>query len=123
MGEQPVTDLSYLYHIAMDDHDIVIQTVEAFLEDTPSSLRQLHSTFKKQQWQQLAKTAHRIKPNLKYMGMERSLMLLKEIEGQAKAGKVQEGLESSLEELTVCCNRALQELATEVERLKNRGSV
>ena len=118
VGKEPVTSLSYLREVVMDDEDIVIQTVEAFLKDAPQSLKDIQRHFKHHEWDKLAQAAHKIKPNLKYMGMARAFELIKDIEDQAKSGEITIGLAGKVKKFEGICDQALQELSIKVERLK-----
>lgn len=116
MGEQKVSDLSYLRQIAMGDEEIVIQTVEAFLIDMPQNVQNINTYFIEKQWKQLAQTAHRIKPNLKYMGIERAYQLVLDIENQVKGHPDSVLTEGKIKELTALCEQAHRELSATVER-------
>lgn len=118
MSNQEITDLSYLREVAMGDEDIVIDTTRAFLEDTPAALEALHQAYTDQQWQVLYKQAHKIKPNLEYMGIERSSELIREIETQAKNEEISDDLGRKVDEFRAICTHALEELSAKVEKLE-----
>lgn len=122
VGNKQVTDLSYLREVAMGDEEIVIETAEAFLDDAPEAVQNMQDRFANQEWEKLYKQAHKIKPSLKYMGMDRATELILEIEGQAKSGNISEKLGSQIKEFNSLCQQALQELSDEIENLKSAES-
>ncbi len=118
MDDQSVTDLSYLRQMAMGDESIIIETTEVFLDDTPNALEHLQEHFANQEWDKLAKLAHKIKPNLAYMGMDRARKLIIDIEKQAKSGEISDDLDDQIAEFNKLCRRALEELSDKVKELK-----
>lgn len=117
--DNQLTDLSYLREVAMGDEAIVIETTEAFLEDIPEAVENMQDHFVNQEWEKLYKQAHKIKPGLKYMGMERASELILEIENQAKSGEISEDLGSQIKEFISLCQKALEELSHKIEDLKS----
>ncbi len=122
MDNQQLTDLSYLRKVAMGDDEIVIETTEAFLDDTPEALKNLQECFADQKWEQMSRQAHKIKPGLKYMGMEQALELINDIEKQTKSGDVQVDLGSKVKEFNALCSKAIDELLEKVEKIKSRDN-
>lgn len=118
MDKKPVTDLSFLRDVAMDDDSIVIETIDAFIADIPKALENLSKHHKNGEWQLLYKQAHKIKPNLKYMGMERAGDLIIDIEREAKEGEISDDLGEKITEFQVICYRALDELSQKLTALK-----
>lgn len=116
---QSVTDLSYLREVAMGDDEIVIETTKAFLESTPSALENLKECFANQEWDEVYKQAHKIKPNLQYMGMERAQELIIEIEEQARSREISEDLGDKIKEFNTICSKGLDELSEKVEELES----
>ena len=119
MGEESVTDLSYLREVAMGDEEIVAETVRAFLEDAPNGLANLKTHFSNQNWEKLAAQAHKIKPNLDYMGMKRAKELILEIEEQAKTESISDDLGDHIREFDSLCQTAFTELSEKVEQLES----
>lgn len=120
MSNQEVTDLSYLREMAMGDDEIVIETTEVFLEDTPNALDNLQEHFANQEWDKLKKQAHKIKPNTQYMGMDRARELILEIEEQAKTENISEDLGSKIKEFNSICRQALDELSAKLDKIKSQ---
>lgn len=118
MDNKSVTDLAYLREIVMDDDSIVIETVETFLDDMPTALENIKKHYEAEDWKQLSKQAHKIKPNLKYMGMERAHELILDIEKQAKTEEIGNNLEKEVFEFISLCRQAFDELSEKIDALK-----
>lgn len=120
MDDQQLTDLSYLREVTTGDEEIIIETTQVFLNDTPDAVKILRDCFANQEWEQMSKQAHKIKPGLKYMGMQQALELLVEIEEQAKSGDIRVNLGSKVKEFSTLCSKAFEELSEKVEKLKSQ---
>jgi HPt (histidine-containing phosphotransfer) domain-containing protein len=68
--ESPKINLSYLKKIAEGNDAFVIEMIEMFLNRTPQALEQMNECFQKQNWEELRKIVHRIKPSFAYVGMQ-----------------------------------------------------
>ncbi len=66
----PKINLSYLKRIAEGNEEFVIEMIEMFLNKTPLALEQMNECFHKQNWEELKKIIHRIKPSFAYVGMQ-----------------------------------------------------
>lgn len=118
MEDKSLTDLSYLRELAMGDDSIVIETTEAFLKDMPAAIENIQKYYEDEEWEQLYKKAHKIKPNLKYMGMERAHELILDIEEQANTEKISDDLGGKVSEFCSLCRQALDELSDKIEALR-----
>lgn len=117
MGKKSVTDLSYLHKMTMGDEEIILETVQVFLKSMPQILIKLQSYCDHQEWEKLAAEAHKIKPNLIYMGIGEAHQLIVNIEDDAKNQKI-EKIEYQVEEFSAICNLALKELSKKVDEMK-----
>lgn len=118
MEDNQVTDLSYLHELAMGDESIIIETAETFLDDTPNTLVKIEGAHQNEDWEELYKQAHKIKPNLKYMGMEKASELIIDIERQAKARNPSDNLDEMLDEFKKLIRQGFKELDKKIEQLK-----
>lgn len=117
--EQSVTDLSYLREVVMGDEEILLETTKAFIEETPHALENMYEHYSRQEWEQLYKQVHKIKPNMEYMGMNQARELILDIEHQVKSRKISENLGHQIEELKTICSKAIDELSDKVEELES----
>ncbi|HKK46470.1 MAG TPA: Hpt domain-containing protein [Balneolaceae bacterium] len=120
MNDNAVTDLSFLREIAMGDDDIIIETTQVFLDELPQNLKGLRENFANQEWEKIGKLAHKIKPNMAYMGMKRAQKLILNIEQQAKSEEIDEDFGNDISEFIQLCNQASNELNEKLEELKSK---
>lgn len=119
MDDQAITDLSYLREMAMGDEDIVIETTEMFIKDIPDALQKMKTFSDNEEWENLAKLAHKIKPNLTYMGIERGRELIVDIEEEANSNGISADIRDKVTEFDEICNQAIEELTVKVDDLKS----
>lgn len=119
MGDQSVTDLSYLRELAMGDEEIVVDTAKIFLKNAPGEIENLKKHFANEEWEKLYQQAHKIKPNLEYMGMERAGELILEIEEQAKTQNISEDLGDKIDEFYSVCSQGLDELDEKIKEIES----
>ncbi|MEL7833738.1 Hpt domain-containing protein [Fodinibius sp. Rm-B-1B1-1] len=121
MDTDSVSDLSYLNEIAMGDQSIVIEVTETFLSDAPNALKEIKKHSRDRNWSALAKVAHKVKPNFKYMGMDRASEIIVDIEQQAKSEDISADLDHQIDELVQLSDQAFDELASKLESLKKNN--
>lgn len=119
MKHHSLTDLSYLRKVTMGDEEIIVETINIFIESIPNVLENLKKHFANQEWEKLYNQAHKVKPNLEYMGMERAHELIIEIEEQARTKNISEDLGDKIEEFDMVCSRGLDELSEKIEELES----
>lgn len=120
VDNQSVTDLSYLREVVMGDEEIIIETTKAFLKETPNVLDNMNEHFTNQEWDELYKQAHKIKPNMEYMGMTQARELILEIEEQAKTREISDDLGDKIKKFHSLCTKALDELSEKIKELESR---
>lgn len=103
----------------MDDDNLVVELIELFLENAPVALKKMQNHCQQQQWPALAAEAHKLKPNLGYMGMEKSKELIEELEKDAKQQQELEKISEKIDTLENHINQARTELKAELEKLSS----
>ncbi|TYP92188.1 HPt (histidine-containing phosphotransfer) domain-containing protein [Fodinibius salinus] len=119
MPKENITDLSTLHEMSMGDDSIIIETVEAFLEDIPGTLDDMQELHAKRAYEDLADLAHKIKPNIGYMGMTEGQEPIIAIEKAAEDKDPEGILDEKVPAFVKICNQAFDELAQKVEELKS----
>lgn len=66
-------DLSELHTMVEGDHQFLIEMIEVFVETTSVECHLIRQTLEDRNFADIAKIAHKIKPNLKLMGLEQIL--------------------------------------------------
>jgi HPt (histidine-containing phosphotransfer) domain-containing protein len=121
VGKKPVIDLTYLHKMTSGDNEIILETVQIFLKSMPQILINLQNYCDHQEWEKLAAEAHKIKPDLIYMGISEAHQLILSIETKAKNKETGE-IEKQIKAFSGICNQALTELPKKVNELKSKAS-
>ncbi len=79
LGEKH-TDLSYLKEMSGNDHGIIKEMIDIFIEQVPEFLEEVSLSFETQNWQALGAVAHKAKSSVRAMGMEKTGMYLEQLE-------------------------------------------
>jgi HPt (histidine-containing phosphotransfer) domain-containing protein len=113
------SDLNYLKKYSSDDDEFVIEMVELFVANTPGFLKEMETAFREGDHNIIARTAHKIKPSMSFMGIPNGKELCMELEEIAKSESIQkEQLESKMYSLIELCSNAIEELKVELTKLK-----
>jgi len=85
-----IYSLDKINEMAEGDQDFVVSVISVFLEEVPTDLQSLENAIDQNDYDQIYKMAHKIKPNVDLLGMEDARANSLEIETLGKT-------ESSLE--------------------------
>ena len=118
MAEQKITDLSYLNDIAMGDKALITDMIELFLEGVPVSVEHLKSLIESKEWKRVAEIAHKLKPNLAYMGLNSAKDMLEQLEEDARKNENTENLFHQASQIEKICNQAYVELNEMLDELR-----
>ena len=111
-ASETITDLTYLRKMSSNDESFVQEMVNSFIEKTPEIIEQINQANEDEDWQEVANLAHKLKPNLAFMGMDSLKNLILEIETNAKNKENIEEIRDMIERLTSTVNEAIEELAS-----------
>ncbi|OQD41782.1 histidine phosphotransferase [Croceivirga radicis] len=65
-----IYSLDKINEMADGDNDFIVSVVTVFLEEVPQDLAALEAAIERQDFEQIRKMAHKIKPNVDLLGME-----------------------------------------------------
>lgn len=80
-----IYSLDKINEMAEGDQDFVISVVTVFLEEVPVDLEGLEQAISSQDYENIYKLAHKIKPNVDLLGMEQARATALEIETLGKS--------------------------------------
>ncbi len=104
------TDLTFLKTFTGDDHERMVKYINNFLELGPEKVSAMKVSLKEKNWEELRSAAHKIKPQLSYMGINSIKDDILKIEEYAAEAKNLEELPALVEKVTAVCNDAFGEL-------------
>ena len=102
--------LDKIQELAEGDQDFVLSVVSVFLEEVPVDLQALESELENGNIEQIYKLAHKLKPNLDWMGMEPARVLALEIETMGKQNQPLDAIRPKFPLLKKDIEQAIQEL-------------
>jgi HPt (histidine-containing phosphotransfer) domain-containing protein len=79
-------DLTLLEEIADGSDEFMVESIDMFLQQTPTSLQDISSAFDQMDWATAGGAAHKLKATLGFFGMLNSQALIQQIEHGCKAG-------------------------------------
>ena len=108
--EGPLYDLSQIENIGRGNQDFMHKMITLFTEQSPVSLKELKEAYEGQDFEKIAKIAHRIKPSIEHMGIVSLKKEVREIEEFAIAYGKSERLEYLLSKLDTVLNQVITNL-------------
>jgi PAS domain S-box-containing protein len=110
-AEETITDLTYLRKMSNNDESFVQEMISSFIDKTPEIITQINTAYKDDDLKEVGAMAHKLKPNLAFMGMESLKELIQELETNAKNGKNTKAIPDMIKELTSTVDEAIKELS------------
>ena len=111
-------DLSYLNEIASGSMEFMIDMINVFLEQTPLYFEQLNEAVAREDWKETGEIAHKIKPTLAFMGVEKAKNEMAEIERKARNLENLDTIKASLEDINLLCVQLYAKLAEHKQQLE-----
>jgi len=108
-----VTDLRSLEEMFHGDKDFIITIVRAFMEETEESLIKFETYLHNKEWHSLSRLAHKLGPNIDYLGMTSIRAEVDQVEQYAKNGDHLDLLPSLVSRITCALSTAQIELKRE----------
>lgn len=105
-----ITDLSSLRKMSNNDESFVRDMVTSFIEKTPEIIKQIRKANKDKNWQEVGAMAHKLKPNLAFMGIDSLKKLIAQIETNANNNKNTKEIPGLIKKLSSSINTAIKEL-------------
>ena len=105
-----ITDLSSLRKMSDNDETFIQDMVTSFIEKTPEIIVQIEQANKDKNWQEVGAMAHKLKPNLAFMGIDSLKKLIAQIESNANNSTNTEEIPKLIKQLSSSINVAIKEL-------------
>ncbi|MFY0674935.1 MAG: Hpt domain-containing protein [Bacteroidia bacterium] len=107
-------DLSYLNEISGGDEDFIKEMIETFLEETPKDLADVKTHLANENWEELGKTAHKMKSSIKMFGYGSVKDQAFFIEQSGKKNENIDALPGKTHEFIVAVDHMIAELNTKL---------
>ncbi|MDQ3291907.1 MAG: response regulator, partial [Bacteroidota bacterium] len=86
--EKPNT--GYLFSITDGNKNLMAELIDIFLEEAPLAIQKMKLSFEKNDFSALLRTIHKVKPNYKYVGMQKGEKLLNDLENDLENNRASE---------------------------------
>ncbi|MDW3211080.1 MAG: Hpt domain-containing protein [Reichenbachiella sp.] len=103
-------DLSYLYEISDHDREFIYEMIMTIVKNTPDMLSDIEREGKAENWDQVGRLMHKLKPSLLLLNIDNLSAHIRELEGNAKAPRNMELIPKQIAELRELCDIILKEL-------------
>ena len=111
-------DLTYLDSLTGGSESLKITMLESLVRNLPSEIKQVGIDFDAKNWNALKQSAHKMKSNCAYIGLEEISKVAATIENRSWEKKELDTLKPLVEKLITACNSAHKELEQELKKLK-----
>jgi CheY-like chemotaxis protein len=110
-NKQQLTNLSNLRKMSNNDEQFVNDMIETFITNTPEILDDMNKALAKESWKDVGALAHKLKPNLAFMGIDSLQELVINVEKSGKTSNNLEQLPDDTRMLVSKVREAIEELA------------
>lgn len=114
VGAKKLYNLEYLRSVSGNDEEFIREMILTFTESIPSQLVEMKNALASEDWAQLARNAHQIKPSFTLMGLTALRSNIVFIEENSKTGTRLDEVAQVVSAFIDHCNIILPELAKEV---------
>ncbi len=111
-----ITNLTYLRSVCDGDLNFMNDMVQAFITNTPVAMNELQKASDHSDWEQVSKLAHKLKPSITFVGLEKAKSLIKKIEESAKEKTGTDQIPNKINELSSLSQKALIELRDALDK-------
>jgi CheY-like chemotaxis protein len=116
---QRYVDLAYLSHRTNSDPKLMLEMIEAYLEQTPPLILTMKKSFEDKDWSTLQAAVHKMIPSFSIVGMNPDYEnIAKKIQEYASTQLETERLHEMVLKLETACSQACKELEAEYNQIK-----
>lgn len=110
-------DLSNLEEMSEGDQEFMVTMISYFVDNTPEVLENLNTKTQNQDWEAVRHIAHKLKPQLNYVGISQIEDEVEQIEQYADKKENLDKIPAMVDNTTRVCRIALEQLKEELEKL------
>ncbi len=114
------TDLAYLTQRTKNNPALIMEMINAYLEQTPPLISAMKQSTMDNDWDALYATVHKMIPSFSIMGISKDFELMaKKVQEYARTQQQADAITELVLQLEDACVQACKELEEEFQRLKN----
>jgi HPt (histidine-containing phosphotransfer) domain-containing protein len=112
-------NLDYLYRRTKSNPTLIIEMIEAYLDQTPSLIMAMKDNYKVKNWKLLYATVHKMIPSFSIVGIHSDFEIMaKKIQDYAMGQQETESIHTWVTQLEIVCLQACKELRNELVMFK-----
>ncbi|MBX2917530.1 MAG: response regulator [Cyclobacteriaceae bacterium] len=108
--DEPLVDLTYLKKMSNNNQDFINEIVDTFLESMPANIEEIKVNARTDNWEQVAKVVHKIKPTISLMGIHSLKDKIAKLEQEAKLNPGSANSKTLTDEVTSILTLAIKSL-------------
>lgn len=117
MRDYQVINVEFLRSFTQNNPAKISKYINMFLHSAPDTLKQMKTQLQAGDFNGLKTTAHSLKPQLAYMGIDSVKESILRIEEYAESGKKPEAIAALINDVEDTCTRAFDELNDVIKNL------
>ncbi len=115
-----ICNLDYIKNITPGSNTFAIQLIKLFLDDTPKSLQAITTCLENENWEELYRNTHKIKPSLEMLGLQQEIIdALLQIDHYAHTKTHTEKIPDLIAFFMAKTDLIFEELTVELNQLEN----
>lgn len=107
-------DLTMVQSVSGGDEGFIKKMVALFIETVPQNVQDLKKAMQEENWEQVGKTAHKLKSTIDSMGIKSIRQEIRAVEANAKALESLETIPSLVNTIDTVIKECIGQLQTEV---------
>ena len=84
--------------------------IETFINNTPTTINEMQNWSDKADWEMVGKLAHKMKPSITFVGLEKAKPIIKDLEDSGKTNTKTDQIPKKINLLGDLCQKAFKEL-------------
>jgi HPt (histidine-containing phosphotransfer) domain-containing protein len=112
-----LTDLTYMKAVAKGSNSFISQMLDIFISQTPGLLEGMEKALAENDWNSIARAAHKLKPNAVFVGLTEIDDAISLLERYCSEASNPDKIPALIEKIKVVSLEAIPELQEELKRL------
>ena len=104
-------DLSYLNMMTGNNAELKDKIIQMLIDETPDELYNLKQFTREKNWKRVRAVSHKMKSGVTYLGLSKTLELVKRIEEYSESENHLDRVPDLVERVSVACSKAINDLA------------
>ena len=113
-GNQRLYDLTMVQSVSGGDEGFIKKMVALFIETVPQNMQDLKTALQAENWEQVGKTAHKLKSTIDSMGIKSIRQEIRTVEANAKQMESLAEVPGLVDQIDRVINACIEQLQAEV---------